>query len=109
MPWVSEASRSSNLMREPGRTRSSLENCFIPGSFYTEEMLVLASQSPRRSEILRLAGIPFTVRVADGDESVLAGGDSPDYGQRLAAAKARAAAAAPAGTRVGGGTPRGVA
>ena len=59
MPWVSEGSMSSNLMREPGRTRSSLESCFIPASFYTEEMLVLASQSPRRREILRQAGIPF--------------------------------------------------
>ena len=32
-------------------------------------MLVLASQSPRRSEILRQAGIPFTVRVAAVDET----------------------------------------
>ena len=53
-------------------------------------MLVLASQSPRRSEILRQAGIPFTVRVADVDESVLAGESPADYVRRLAAAKAYA-------------------
>src|SRR5579883_2686009 len=34
-------------------------------------MLVLASQSPRRAEILRNAGIPFIVRVPDVDETVL--------------------------------------
>ena len=51
-------------------------------------MLVLASQSPRRSEILRQAGIPFTVRVVEVDESLLAGEQPADYVQRLAAAKA---------------------
>jgi septum formation protein len=58
-------------------------------------MLVLASQSPRRSEILRQAGIPFTVRVADVDESVLRGEPPAAYVQRLAAAKAQAVPAAP--------------
>ena len=53
-------------------------------------MLVLASQSPRRSEILRQAGIPFTVRAAGVDESLLAGERPADYVQRLAAAKAYA-------------------
>ncbi len=53
-------------------------------------MLVLASQSPRRSEILRQAGIPFTVRVAGVDESVLAGEGPAEYVKRLAEAKARA-------------------
>ena len=57
-------------------------------------MLVLASQSPRRREILRQAGIPFTVRAADVDESVLAGESPADYVQRLAAAKAYAIEAA---------------
>jgi septum formation protein len=56
-------------------------------------MLVLASQSPRRREILRQAGIPFAVRAADVDESPLA--ESPaEYVQRLAAAKAYAVEAA---------------
>jgi len=53
-------------------------------------MLVLASQSPRRSEILRLAGIPFTVRAAPVDESLLPLESPADYVLRLAAAKAHA-------------------
>src|ERR1035438_5927062 len=93
-PRVSDASRAANLIRAPGFTRRSFESCFIPAPFYTEEMLVLASQSPRRSEILRHAGIPFTVRAADVDESVLAPESPADYVQRLAAAKAYAIEAA---------------
>jgi septum formation protein len=58
-------------------------------------MLVLASRSPRRGEILRQAGIPFTVRAADVDESVLTGEPPEEYVQRLACAKARAIASAP--------------
>jgi septum formation protein len=67
-------------------------------------MLVLASQSPRRSEILRQAGIPFTVRIAGVDESVLAGETAADYVQRLAAAKARAIQADPGETVLGADT-----
>jgi septum formation protein len=67
-------------------------------------MLVLASQSPRRAEILRQAGILFTVRVADVDESVL-GGESPaDYVRRLAAAKAHGVEAADGETVLGADT-----
>ena len=57
-------------------------------------MLVLASQSPRRAEILRQAGIPFIVRVAPVDETPLAGERPEEYVERLAEAKARAVAAA---------------
>lgn len=32
--------------------------------------LILASQSPRRQELLKLIGLPFTVRVADIDETL---------------------------------------
>ena len=32
--------------------------------------LILASQSPRRKELLGLFGVPFTVRVADIDETM---------------------------------------
>jgi septum formation protein len=53
-------------------------------------MLVLASQSPRRSEILRQAGISFTVRTAPVDESPLPGEPPEDYVQRVAERKARA-------------------
>ena len=51
-------------------------------------MLVLASQSPRRSEILRQAGFEFTVRIADIDEAVIAGETPEYYVQRLAVDKA---------------------
>ena len=67
-------------------------------------MLVLASQSPRRSEILRQAGITFTVRAADVDESVLASESPTDYVQRLAAAKAYAIEAADGDTVLGADT-----
>ncbi len=54
-------------------------------------MLILASQSPRRREILERAGIPFTVRVADVDESVRDGEAAQSYVRRLATRKAVAA------------------
>lgn len=54
--------------------------------------LILASASPRRSELLRAAGIEFTVRVADIDESVLPGEAPADYVLRLARQKAQAVA-----------------
>jgi len=58
-------------------------------------MLVLASQSPRRAELLRNAGIPFVVRAAPVDESTIAGETPAEYVKRLACAKAHAVAAAP--------------
>ena len=57
-------------------------------------MLVLASQSPRRSEILRQSGIPFTVRTVSVDESPRPGERPAEYVQRLAEAKALAIDAA---------------
>jgi septum formation protein len=55
-------------------------------------MLILASQSPRRAELLRNAGIPFRVWPANVPE-VRNQGESPlDYVQRLARAKAEAIA-----------------
>jgi septum formation protein len=56
--------------------------------------LILASASPRRSELLRAAGIEFTVRVADIDETVLPGESPGDYVRRLAREKAQAVAQA---------------
>lgn len=56
----------------------------------TPPPLVLASASPRRSELLDRVGYSFTVRAAEVDESVL-GGESPaGYVARLAATKADA-------------------
>lgn len=53
-------------------------------------MLVLASQSPRRAEILRQAGIPFVVRAVPVDETPIPAETPEDYVRRLAEAKARA-------------------
>ena len=53
--------------------------------------LILASQSPRRSELLRNAGLRFRVRTRPVEE-VRAAGELPrDYAMRLARAKAEAA------------------
>jgi len=54
--------------------------------------LILASSSPRRAEILRNAGIAIEVCAISVDESRPAGESHADYVQRLAVAKARAAA-----------------
>lgn len=51
-------------------------------------MLVLASASPRRQELLRNAGIPFTVQPADIDETPLQGELARACAERLARAKA---------------------
>jgi|SRR5271165_1357033 len=53
-------------------------------------MLILASASPRRQELLRNAGIPFTVRPADINETPLAGEAPRDCAERLAREKALA-------------------
>jgi septum formation protein len=67
-------------------------------------MLVLASQSPRRAEILRQAGIPFVVRPANVDESVIPGEAPTAYVERLAFAKACAAQALSEETVLGADT-----
>jgi septum formation protein len=51
-------------------------------------MLILASQSPRRAELLRNVGIAFEVRPAEIDESVRQGEDPFAYVKRLAREKA---------------------
>ena len=65
------------------------------GLRYNRPMLVLASQSPRRAEILRQAGIPFTVRAVPVDEQPLPGEMPEAYVQRLAGEKALAVPAGP--------------
>jgi len=56
-------------------------------------ILLLASNSPRRRQLLALGGWEFTVQVADVDESQLPGESPGDYVLRLAGSKARASAA----------------
>lgn len=53
-------------------------------------MLVLASASPRRQELLRNAGIRFTVQPAEIDESPLKGESARNCAERLAREKALA-------------------
>ena len=52
--------------------------------------LILGSASPRRTELCRMAGLEFTVRVADCDETVSAGTPPVVAVEHLAARKARA-------------------
>jgi len=53
-------------------------------------MIVLASASPRRQELLRSAGIAFAVQAADVDETPLAGESAQECAERLAREKALA-------------------
>jgi septum formation protein len=53
--------------------------------------LVLASQSPRRRELLSTAGITFTLRVREVEEIRAPDEPPDDYARRLARAKAEAA------------------
>ena len=55
-----------------------------------EPMLILASQSPRRAELLRNAGIPFEIRPAEVDERARRNEEPFDYVRRLAVEKAMA-------------------
>lgn len=50
--------------------------------------LYLASQSPRRAELLQQLGVKFEVRIADVDEIPVAGEPPEQYVQRLAIKKA---------------------
>ena len=55
-------------------------------------ILILASNSPRRKQLLSLGGWAFNVAVADVDESQLPGEKPGDYVLRLAKSKARKSA-----------------
>jgi septum formation protein len=57
----------------------------LPGS-----VLILASASPRRAELLTAAGIAFEVRPAHIDERIRPGEDARTYASRVATEKARA-------------------
>ncbi|MFM8393905.1 MAG: Maf family protein, partial [Acidobacteriota bacterium] len=55
-------------------------------------MIILASGSPRRAELLQAAGIEFRIQVADIDETLLANETAYEYVSRLARSKAEAVA-----------------
>jgi septum formation protein len=63
-------------------------------------VLILASASPRRAELLTAAGIPFEVRPAHIDERILPGEEAVAYVSRVALEKARAVQAASDGRAV---------
>ncbi len=67
-------------------------------------VLVLASKSPRRREILSAAGLQFQVRSADVPEVLQDGEQALEYVQRLAQAKARAISMAPGDIVLGADT-----
>ena len=66
--------------------------------------LILASNSPRRRELIALFGWPFVVIPADIDESRLVGESPLNYVQRLACEKAQAIAASETGLIVAADT-----
>jgi septum formation protein len=67
-------------------------------------MLILASRSPRRREILAAAGIPHVVRPAEVDEAIHGSEDAERYVKRVARAKAEAVPAGPGDVVLGADT-----
>ena len=63
--------------------------------------VILASQSPRRRELLALVGIAHDVQPADIDESYLTGERPRDHAERLARGKAEVIAGREPGTETG--------
>jgi septum formation protein len=57
-----------------------------------EHAIILASNSPRRRELLGQIGLAFTVAPADVDESICSGESPEGYAERLALKKSRSAA-----------------
>ena len=76
----------------------------VGGVCQIERVLVLASNSPRRQQILTAAGIPFTVRAPQIAEQLRTGESPSDYVRRLAEQKAFAVAMAPGEVVLAGDT-----
>ena len=64
----------------------------LSASVVTLPKLLLASSSPRRSQILQIVGWPFAVGAVEVDETLRANESPREYVERLAAAKAQASA-----------------
>jgi len=80
----------SNLGEEGG------SGAVLESPFVTEKpQLILASNSPRRRELLSLAGWQFSASAANVDESQFSNESPSDYVLRLAETKARATQADP--------------
>ena len=56
----------------------------------SESIIVLASTSPRRRELLEQIGVRYRVEAVDIDETIIDGESACDYVQRLSLEKARA-------------------
>jgi septum formation protein len=67
-------------------------------------MIILASASPRRRDMLEGAGLEFAVRPADADESPLPNESPEALVERLAAVKAQAVDAGPSDTVIAADT-----
>ncbi len=97
--WPSVMKNPSSFARPDSRPRSGLAavsniSKTRLGSSWLEldGMLVLASASPRRQELLRNARIPFVVQAADIEERVREGETPRECAERLAREKALAVA-----------------
>lgn len=80
------------LRNDPGKHPTALDQ--VPLSFPQSSMtslptLILASQSPRRAELLKRLSIPFEARPADIDEESLGHLEPAPRAEALAAQKAR--------------------
>jgi septum formation protein len=62
----------------------------IEGKNFEDKVIILASGSPRRRELLGLTGLPFKVAQADIDETPHPGEPAVEYTARLSREKARA-------------------
>jgi septum formation protein len=71
----------------PGKLDFIMRGCYI----WLVPELILASQSPRRRELLNNAGFVFTIRVRPVEEQRGPGEDPVEYVRRLAREKAEAA------------------
>jgi len=79
--------RTIHLFCIASRTHAMLERTKM-----SKQLLILASNSPRRRELLEQAGIPYVSEPADVDESVLPGEAPGAYALRLALEKAQSTA-----------------
>ena len=87
---VMEDSRNNQTNAREGSDLSADSSATAPSPVQLPKLL-LASSSPRRSQILEMIGWPFEVGAVEVDESLRDDESPREYVARLAAAKARAA------------------
>jgi septum formation protein len=76
-------------MADNYRQVEAFPSVFIPRIILPmEQRLILASQSPRRKELLEILGIPFSIVVPSVDETARAGESPEEYVVRVAREKA---------------------